>query len=106
MNRRKTSWTDAVLWSFLAAVAITGLVHALAVTLPNWLSAGAARQMSSFEKFANRFSEYWLIHVVWLAIAVAVLSFALVLPLLLMRARASSRRDSGAELAAPPPGNS
>lgn len=95
-----------MLWSFLAAVLVTGIAHALAVVLPDQLSKGAARQASSFEKLANRFSEYWLTNVMWLAALVAALSFALVLPLLLARARAASRRDSGAESVAPPPGNS
>jgi len=97
---------DAVLWSLLVAVLVTGIVHGLAVVLPDQLSAGAARQMSSFEKFVNRFSEYWLTNVTWLAALVAVLSFALVLPLLLRRAKSASRRDSGAAPVAPPPGNS
>jgi hypothetical protein len=103
---RKTSWVDSALWSFLAAVLITGLAHAMAVVLPDQLSKGAARQASSFEKFANRFAEYWLTNVIWLAALVAGLSFALVLALLLMRAKSASPAGSGAESVPAPPGNS
>jgi hypothetical protein len=102
----KKSWADAVLWSFLVAVVVTGAVHALALTLPNMLSAGSARQMSGFERFAHKFSETWLVNVGVLAAAVAGGSFLLSLPLFLARVRAANRRDSGAELAPPPPGNS
>ena len=106
MKGRKTSWVDAILWSFLAAVLVTGIAHALAVVLPDQLSKGAARQASSFEKLANRFSEYWLTNVTWLAAVVAAIAFGLTLPLLLKRAKSSSRRDSGAESVLPPPANS
>jgi hypothetical protein len=103
---RKSSWVDSVLWSFLAAVLITGIAHGLAVILPDQLSKGAARQMSSFERFVTRFSEYWLTNVNWLAALVAGVSFALVLALLLMRAKSASPAGSGAESAPAPPGNS
>ena len=106
MKGHKKSAADAVLWSFLVAVVVTGAVHALALTLPNSLSAGSARQMSAFEQFAHKFSETWLVNVVPLAAAVAVGSFLLALPLFLLRVKASNRRDSGAGLAPPPPGNS
>lgn len=90
----------------MAAVIITGIAHGLAVMLPDQLSKGAARQASSFEKMANRFSEYWLINAVWLAALVAILSFAIVFAWFLMRAKSASPAGSGAESTPAPPGNS
>ena len=90
----------------MVAVIITGIAHALAVVLPDQLSKGAARQASSFEKMANRFSEYWLINATWLAALVAIISFAIVFALLLMRAKSASPPGNGAGSVPAPPGNS
>lgn len=90
----------------MAAALITGVAHALAVTLPDQLSKGAARQASSFEKLSNRFAEYWLTNATWLAALVAILSFAIVFAFLLMRAKSASPAGSGAESVPAPPGNS
>ena len=64
--------------------------------------------MSSFERFANGFSKYWLDNAVWLALLVAAVTFALVLALLLTRvkSKSASPAGSGAESIPAPPGNS
>jgi ABC-type sulfate transport system permease subunit len=96
VKARTKSRSDALLWSVVAAVLITGCVHALAITLPNWFSARSSRQASSFEKFATHFSQTWLDNAFVLAAVVAGISFVIVFSLLLWRVTVSSRRGNGA----------
>jgi hypothetical protein len=91
----KTARAEALLWSVLISVLITGAVHAAATLLPNWFSARHARQ-SAVEATAARFSEYWLMNALWLGGVVTLLCFAAVFALMCLRAKASSQRDSGA----------
>jgi len=91
----KTSRAEALLWSLIIAVVITGAVHAAAMLLPDWFSARQTRQ-SSMEATATRFSEYWLMNALWLGGVVAFACFALVFAVMCWRAKSSSRRDSGA----------
>lgn len=96
MNAKANAQAGAFLWSLVAAVVITGVVHAVAFNLPDWLSARDSRQAGAFEKFASRFCEAWMANAfVWAGIVAAV-SFAIVLPLLLWRASAGARRLTAA----------
>jgi hypothetical protein len=74
------------------AVVVTGIVHALAFNLPDWLSARGSREAGSFEKSVNRFSEAWMANAFMWAAVVAAITFIIVLPLLLWRASAHARR--------------
>jgi hypothetical protein len=91
----KTSRTEALLWSVIIAVIVTGAVHAVATLLPDWFSARHTRQ-SAFEATAVRFSEYWLMNAAWLGGVLAVTCFAVVFAAMCLRAKSSSRRDNGA----------
>jgi hypothetical protein len=99
VNAKTKARSDAVLWSIVVAVLITGGVHALAMMLPDWFSARSSRNASSFEKFASRFSEVWLANAFVLAAIVAVVCFVIVLALLLWRATAAQRRVTAASQA-------
>jgi hypothetical protein len=92
MNAKARAQAGAFLLSLVVAVVVTGIVHALAFNLPDWLSARGSRQAGSFEKFVNRFSEAWMANAfMWAAVGAAA-TFVIILPLLLSRASASTRR--------------
>jgi hypothetical protein len=91
----KTSRTEALLWSIIISVVITGAVHAAATLLPDWFSARHTRQ-SALEATAVRFSEYWLMNALWLGGVMAVACFVIVFAVMCLRAKSSSRRDNGA----------
>jgi hypothetical protein len=92
VSAKANAKVGAVLWSLVVAVVVTAIVHALALNLPDWMSARASRQASSFEKTAARFSEAWTANAFVLAGAVAAVSFIVVLPLFLWRASVTARR--------------
>ena len=92
MSAKAKAQVGAVLWSLVVAVIVTAIVHALAFNLPDWMSARASRQASSFEKMAARFSEAWMANAFVLAGAVAAVSFVVVLPIFLWRVSVGARR--------------
>jgi len=92
VNTKAKAQVSAFLWSLVVAVAVTGVVHALAFNLPDYYSSRSSRDAGSFEKFASRFSAAWMDNAfVWAAV-VAGVTFIVVLPLLLWRASANARR--------------
>ncbi len=95
MNNSKTTRAEALLWSLIIAVIITGAIHAAATTLPDWFSARNTKQ-SAAESAAARFSEYWLTNALWLGGVVVLISFAIVFALMSWRLKSSSRPGSGA----------
>ncbi len=96
MNKGKTTRAEALLWSVIIGVVITGGVHVAAMVLPDWFSGHGAKQ-SALESFVARFSEYWLMNALWLAGAVAAVACVTVFALLSRRFKFSSPPDNGAE---------
>ena len=95
MSKGKTTRAEALLWSVIVAVVITGAVHAAAMKLPDWFSARGVKQ-SNLEAAAARFSEYWLMNALWLAGIVALVTCVIAFALL-YRFKSSTRPGSGAE---------
>jgi hypothetical protein len=96
MSIKARAQAAAVLWSLVVAVVVTGIVHALAFNLPDWLSARSSREAGSFEKFASRFSEAWMANAFVWAGLIAAVTIAFILPLLLWRASVTARRITAA----------
>jgi hypothetical protein len=96
VNKGKTTRAEVLLWSVIIAVAITSVVHAAAMVLPDWFSGQGAKQ-SPLENAVARFSEYWLMNAQWLAAAVAAVAGVTVFALLCRRSRFSSPPGNGAE---------
>lgn len=94
MNAKARAQAGAFLISLVVAVVVTGIIHALAFNLPDWLSARGSRQAGSFEKLVSRFSEAWMANAFMWAGIVAGATFVIVLPLLLWRTSASARRST------------
>jgi hypothetical protein len=95
----KAKWfAEALSWSAVLAVLITGALHVLAVTLPEHYSSHGARQASAMEQRVNAFSAFWLNNSPWFPAVLAAVCFALssALWLLARRAKFSTPHDSGA----------
>lgn len=84
----------AVVWSLVVAVVITGLVHAMAFNLPDWMSARASRQASALENSVAKFSETWMGNAFVYAGIVAGVSFLLAFPFFLWRFSATARNPA------------
>ena len=105
MNKGKTTRAEALLWSVILGVIITGAVHAAAMILPDWFSSRNVKQ-SALEGTVARFSEFWLMNALWLGGGLVFMASAVVFALLSWRLRFSNQRGSGVEPKVPPPGNS
>ena len=105
MNKGKTTRAEALLWSVILGVIITGAVHAAAMILPDWFSSRNVKQ-SALEGTVARFSEFWLMNALWLGGGLVFMASAVVFALLAWRLRFSNQRGSGVEPKVPPPGNS
>jgi hypothetical protein len=96
VNKGKTTRAEALLWSVILGVIITGAVHAAAMILPDWLSSRNAKQ-SALEAAVARISEFWLMNALWLGGGLIFLASVLAFALLAWRLKFSNQRGSGVE---------